>query len=115
MAGKQRNKTYYRITFSNESSNDDELFQICARNVSASDLYGMVEISDFIFPENKLVYNPGEERLRREFAEIERTWIPYHTIIRIDEVAETTASEFKVVSLDSHRRTDHRKVITKPE
>ena len=115
MAGKSREKTYYRVTFTNDTNDENELFQVCARHVSASDLYGMVEISGFIFPENKLVYNPGEERIRREFGDIERTWIPYHSIVRVDEVTESTASEIKVVSLDSARRTPAPKVVKKPE
>ena len=115
MSGKLREKTYYRITFSNESTGDDELYQVCARHVSASDLYGLVEISGFIFPENKLVYNPGEERIKREFGEIKRSWIPYHAIIRIDELADTTASEIKIVSLDSARRAGERRAAKKQE
>ena len=43
MAGKSREKTYYRVTFTNDTNDDNELFQVCARYVSASDLYGMVE------------------------------------------------------------------------
>ena len=74
-----------------------------------------MEISEFIFPENKLVYNPGEERIKREFGDIKRSWIPYHAIIRIDELAESTASEIKVVSLDSARRSVERLAAKKHE
>ena len=92
MSGKTR-KTYYKVTFNNEQ----ERYQICAREVGPSDLYGLVEIGDFIFPENKLVYNPGEERLRKEFEGIRRTWIPYHAIVRIDEISESRASEIRIL------------------
>jgi hypothetical protein len=115
MANKPRDKTYYRVTFTNESTADHELFQVCARQVSASDLYGLLEISEFIFPESPIVYNPGEERIRREFGNVKRTWVPYHAIVRIDEVPDSTASEIRVVSLESVRQTSERRMIKKPD
>jgi len=114
MNTKKKEKTYYRVTFTNETSENEELYQVCARNVSASDLYGLVELSDFIFPENKLVYSPAEERVRKEFGDIRRTWIPFHAIVRIDELPESTESEIKVVSLEAHRRSDERMILKKP-
>jgi hypothetical protein len=115
MANSPRDRTYYRVTFTNESASENELIQICARNVSASDMYGLVEISDFIFPESQVVYNPGEERIRREFGGVKRTWLPYHAIVRIDEVPDTTASEVKIVSLESARSGELRRALKKPE
>jgi hypothetical protein len=41
--------------------------------------------------------------------------VPYHAIIRIDEVPDSTASEIKVVSLDTARNTEPRRLIKKPE
>jgi hypothetical protein len=115
MASPPRERTYYRVTFTNESTSAHELFQVCARHVSASDMYGLVEISDFIFPESQLVYNPGEERIRREFGGVKRTWVPYHAIVRIDEVPDSTASEIKVVSLESARSSEPRRNLGKPD
>lgn len=111
MAVKTRDKTYYRITFTNEN----ELYQVCARQVAASDLYGLIEIGDFIFPETGLVYNPGEERLRREFEGIRRTWLPYHAIVRIDELADSRATEVKIIPLESASRPAKDSPIRKPD
>jgi len=100
MSGQQRPKrksTYYKVSF----TRDNELYQICAREVQPSNLYGLIEISEFIFPESKLVFNPGEERLRREFEGIQRTFLPYHAIVRIDEVVNTQEREFKIVPLQA--------------
>ena len=97
MTSRRRDKTYYRISFTSNA----ELYQVCARQVSTSDLYGLIEIGDFIFPASSLVYNPGEERLRREFEGIKRTWIPYHAVVRIDEIVESRTSEVKIIPLDS--------------
>ena len=101
MPPKKRNATYYKVTFSNEN----ELYQVCAREVSTSELLGLIEIGDFIFPQNKLVYNPGEERIKREFEGIQRTWIPYHAIVRIDEISDARESEIKIVPLDTARES----------
>ena len=95
-----REKTYFKVSF----TRDNELYQICARSVGPSDWWGLIELSDFIFPENKLVYNPGEERIKREFSNIRRTWIPYHAIVRVDEVLDSMESEVKIVPLESFRR-----------
>jgi hypothetical protein len=111
MAGKAREKTYFIVTF----TRDDEQYQICARRVAPSDLYGLIEIGDFIFPENKLVYNPGEERIRREFSGIKRTWIPYHTIVRIDEVAASREGEIKIVRLDGDKKVEPERILRKPD
>jgi len=96
-SGPAREKTYYKVSF----ARDNELYQVCAREVRSSELFGLIELADFIFPRNRLVYNPGEERIRREFSGIRRTWIPYHAILRIDEVLDTTESEVKIVPLNS--------------
>ena len=111
MPSKPRQKTYYKVTFSNEN----EMYQVCARSVSSSDLLGLIEIGDFIFPENKLVYNPGEERIKREFEGIKRTWIPYHAIVRIDEISDARETEVKIIPFDSARTPDKPLPIPNPE
>ena len=111
MAVKRRDKTYYKVSFTSGS----ELYEVCARGVTTSDLYGLIEISEFIFPESRLVYNPGEERLRREFEGIRRTWIPYHAIVRIDEIAESRESEAKIIPLESLPRIGKESLPPKPE
>lgn len=111
MATRNRDKTYYKVSF----TSDDELYQVCARRVAPSDLYGLVEIGDFIFPETTVLYNPGEERLRREFEGIRRTWIPYHAIVRIDEIAETRATEAKIIPLESATRASRQGPLKQPD
>lgn len=111
MAVKAREKTHYVVTF----TRDDDLYQVCARRVAPSELYGLIEIGEFIFPANKLVYNPGEERIRREFSGIKRTWIPYHTIVRIDEVADGRESEIKIVRMEPGSKPAPEKLLQKPD
>ena len=111
MAARSRDKTYYRVSF----TSDNELYQVCARHVSASDLYGLIEIGDFIFPASKLVYNPGEERLRREFEGIRRTWLPYHAIVRIDEILDSRESEARIVPLERPVPSGKERPLSRPE
>jgi len=99
--GRDRN-TYYKVSF----ELNGEMYQVCARTVKSSDLYGLIELGDFIFPESGILYNPGEERVRREFEGIRRTWIPYHAVMRVDEISDERESESKIVPLNPGQRPD---------
>ncbi|MDH4122176.1 MAG: DUF1820 family protein [Deltaproteobacteria bacterium] len=101
----KRERTYYRVTFTNEVGEEEEIIQVTARYVSPSDMYGLVEISGFVFPEGGLLHNPQTERIRKEFADIKRTWLPYHAILRIDEVSDASAADLRVVPMDGTRKS----------
>jgi len=76
-------KRLYRIAF----LNGGKLYEIYARSVSQGDLYGFIEIAEIVFGEKSaLVVDPAEERLKTEFAEVRRSYIPLHAVVRIDEV-----------------------------
>ena len=48
---------------------------------------GFIEIEKLLFGEKtSVVVDPTEENLKNEFNGVERTYIPMHSIIRIDEV-----------------------------
>lgn len=75
----------YRVVFLSQS----EVFEIYARQVSQSDMYGFIEVGEFVFGErSKLVVDPGEERLKTLFGGVKRSYIPMHTVVRIDEVEQ---------------------------
>lgn len=79
---KQENRIY-KVIFSNR----DEIYEIFARYVYPSDMYGFVEVEEYIFGErSQLLVDPSEERLKAEFAQVKRSYIPMQAIIRIDEV-----------------------------
>ncbi len=85
----------YRLSFVNQ----DKIFEIFARQVYESDLYGFIAVEELVFgSQSELVIDPGEERLKSEFASVSRTFIPMHSIIRIDEVEKPGVS--KVHSMD---------------
>ena len=50
-------------------------------------MYGFFEVEEFVFGEvSQMIVDPGEEKLKNEFAGVTRSYIPMHSIIRIDEV-----------------------------
>lgn len=76
-------KHVYRISFINQNA----VYEIYARQVSESDLFGFIEVEEFVFGETtSLVVDPSEERLKIEFSEVKRSFIPIHAINRIDMV-----------------------------
>jgi len=73
----------YKIIFMNQG----KIFEIYARNVSHGALFGFVEVEKLIFgARSTVVVDPSEERIQSEFSGVTRTYLPLHSIIRIDEV-----------------------------
>lgn len=73
----------YKVIFLNQN----QVFEVYARQIYQSDLYGFIEIEEFLFGEkSKMIVDPGEEKLKTEFAGVKRSYIPMHAVIRIDEV-----------------------------
>lgn len=88
-------KRLYRVSFFNQG----KVYEVYARSVSQGGLYGFVEIEELVFGErSKVVVDPGEEKLAAEFADVVRTYIPMHAVVRIDEVkkrGKASITEFK--------------------
>lgn len=78
-------RTVYKVVFVNEG----KVYEVYARSVGPSSLIGFVEVEGLLFGERGMVVvDPSEERLRSEFAGVERTMIPMHAVVRIDQVAK---------------------------
>jgi hypothetical protein len=76
-------KRIYKIVFTNQG----KVFEIYARQVVSGELYGFVEAQGLLFGERTtLVVDPSEEQLKLEFNGVNKTYIPFHSIVRIDEV-----------------------------
>ena len=76
-------KSIFRVVFHSQGN----VYELYAREVSQGVMYAFVEVGDIIFGErSKLVVDPSEEKLKSEFSEVKRTYIPLHAVIRIDEV-----------------------------
>lgn len=79
----------FRITFTNQG----QVYEIYARQVSHGTLLGFVEVEDIVFGEKStVVLDPSEEKLKTEFANVPRTYVPVHAVIRIDEVNKPGAA-----------------------
>ncbi len=76
-------KQIYKVLFINQG----KLYEVYADQVGQGELYGFVELEGLNFGENTtLVVDPAEERLKSEFAGVEKTFIPMHAVVRIDQV-----------------------------
>ena len=85
-------KHLYRITFVDE----EEIFEIYARTICESEMFGFIEVSDFVFGENSaIVVDPSEEKLKLAFSEVKTSLIPAHSIIRIDVVEKEGVARAK--------------------
>ena len=83
-------KKLYKITFSNQG----KLYELYANEVSNSNLLGFIEIESLVFGEKtSLVLDPSEEKIKTEFEGVKRTYVPMHSVLRIDEVDEQGVSK----------------------
>jgi len=76
-------KRIFRIQFHNQG----KVYEVYAHSVGAAGMLGFVEIADLTFGEKSaILLDPSEEGLKNEFSGVKRSYIPMHSIIRIDEV-----------------------------
>ena len=84
----------FRIMFVNQG----KVYEVYARKVSHGDLFGFIEIEELVFGErSSVVLDPSEERIKGEFAGVKRTFLPMHSILRIDEVKKQGVSKITVL------------------
>jgi len=77
-------KHLYRIQFFNQG----QVYEVYARKVIQGNMLGFVEVEDLVFGErSSVVVDPSEEKLKNEFSGVNRTFVPMHSVIRIDEVS----------------------------
>lgn len=80
----------YRIAFLGQG----QLYEIYARSVSHGDLFGFITVEELIFGErSSVVVDPSEEKIKSEFSGVKRTYLPLHSVVRIDEVEKQGASK----------------------
>lgn len=80
----------YKVIFYNQG----QVYEVYARAIYQSEMYGFIEVEEFVFGErSKMIVDPGEEKLKGEFAKVKRSYIPMHAIIRIDEVEKEGAGK----------------------
>ena len=87
-----KSKNVYKIIFMQLG----EVYEVFAKHIFQSDMYGFIEVENYIFNKDKqLVVDPSSEKLKNEFSDVQRSYIPMNAIIRIDEVEETGEAKIK--------------------
>ena len=85
-------KTTYKIIFMQLG----EIYEVFAKQIYQSDMYGFIEVEEYIFNQNKqLVVDPSSEKLEKEFNNVQRSYIPINAVIRVDEVIESGEAKIK--------------------
>jgi hypothetical protein len=85
----------FRIQFVNQG----KVYEVYARNVSHGNLLGFVEVEGLVFDRREsVVLDPSEERIKTEFEGVSRSYLPMHSVLRIDEVKKQGTA--KITSLE---------------
>ncbi len=84
----QVNEAIYRVIFTQQG----KTYEIYAQFISEEGLMGFIEVEELIFADASVLIDPSEERLRLEFTDVKRCYIPMHAIARIDELMKYTPS-----------------------
>lgn len=75
----------YKVQFVNQG----KVYEIYARKVGHGSIFGFIEIEELVFGERAgVVLDPTEERIKDEFQGVKRTFLPMHSVLRIDEVSK---------------------------
>jgi hypothetical protein len=79
--------------------NQGKVYEVYARKVGHGSMFGFVEVEELVFGErSSVVLDPSEERIKSEFAGVKRSYLPLHSVLRIDEVKKQGVS--KITTLE---------------
>ncbi|MFT4607653.1 MAG: hypothetical protein ACI9V8_000293 [Urechidicola sp.] len=77
-------------TFRIQFHNNNRIYELYAHEVGQAQMMGFVEVGQIIFGEHsKILIDPAEEKLKSEFGNVKYSYIPHHSVIRIDEVEQS--------------------------
>jgi hypothetical protein len=80
----------YKVMFVNQG----KVYEIFARKVSHGAMLGFVEVEELVFGErSSVVLDPSEEKIKAEFEGVKRSYLPMHSVLRIDEVRKQGISK----------------------
>lgn len=85
----------YRVAF----LAGDKRYEVYVRKVaSAGAMLGFLELEGFVFGErSSVLVDPAEEKLKDEFGEVRRCFVPLHAVLRVDEVAKRGTARITAV------------------
>jgi hypothetical protein len=84
----------FKVIFANQG----KVYEIYARRVSHGSMLGFVEVEELVFGERSaVVVDPSEEKVKGEFEGVKRTYLPMHSVLRIDEVRKQGVSKISAL------------------
>ena len=90
LVGSMASSHIFKIMFVNQG----KVYEVYARKVGQGRLFGFIEVEELVFGQRStVVLDPGEERIKSEFAGVKVTMLPMHSILRIDEVKKQGVSK----------------------
>jgi hypothetical protein len=90
----------FKVLFMNQG----KIYEVYAKKVTHGSLFGFIELEDLVFGERtSVVVDPNEERIKTEFDGVKRSFLPMHSILRIDEVQKQGTA--KITALEGSNVT----------
>ena len=84
----------YKIIFLNQS----KVYELYARDVFSSEIYGFIYVADLVFDQNKtIVIDPAEDKIRDEFENVNVLHLPMQSVIRIEEVKKKMSCKIREI------------------
>ena len=85
-----KDRQIYKVIFHNQ----DKIYELYAEEIDIDSNYAFVTVGEFVFGERSAVLvDPSEEQLKNEFSGVKRTYIPMHSVVRIDEVTQSGSNK----------------------
>lgn len=82
----------YKVIFINRG----KVYELYARDVFSSDIYGFIYVSGLVFDQNKtIVIDPAEDKVRDEFKNVNVLHLPMQSVIRIEEVKKKMSCKIR--------------------
>lgn len=105
-------KKLYKVLFFNQG----KIYEIFAKNVQQSNLFGFLEIEDLVFGEkSQVLLDPSEDALKKEFQNTKRLHIPIHSILRVEEIDKEVELKPRVISLKDAQQPKGPTIYTPPD
>jgi hypothetical protein len=90
-----KNQSIYKIQFVSSG----ERYELYVRELVSSQVFGFIEIGDFVWDTHtEIVLDPSHEKLKSEFSEVKRSYIPMHNVLRIDQVEKQGSAKISQLS-----------------
>jgi len=90
-----KSEPLYRVQF----ISNGERYEVYVKELSQASLFGFIEIGGFVWDtRSSVVVDPSHEKLKNEFSDIERTYVPMHNVLRIDAVKKQGIAKISQLS-----------------